>query len=91
MHAEWASLAEDAAQRLNRARDGGGRIAAVGTTSLRTLESAADDDDRLRAFSGETDIFITPGYRFTRRTISADQFPSAALDPVHAGLGVQRP
>jgi S-adenosylmethionine:tRNA ribosyltransferase-isomerase len=60
MHAEWAHLPADTAARLNAAA----RIAAVGTTSLRTLESAAGEDGRLQAFSGETDIFITPGYRF---------------------------
>jgi len=74
MHSEWASLAEDAAMRLNRARNRGGRIATVGTTSLRTLESAADDDGRLRAFSGDTDIFITPGYRFKTAEILLTNF-----------------
>ena len=64
MHCEWARLPEDVAERLNRVHDHGGRIVAVGTTSLRTLESAAGSDGRLGAYSGETDIFITPGYRF---------------------------
>jgi S-adenosylmethionine:tRNA ribosyltransferase-isomerase len=64
IHSEWARLDADCAARLNRARDSGGRIAAAGTTSLRTLESAADAEGRLGAFEGETDIFITPGYRF---------------------------
>ena len=64
MHAEWAKLSCDAAGRLNTIRQAGHRIAAVGTTSLRTLESAADTDGRLHGFTGETDIFITPGYRF---------------------------
>jgi S-adenosylmethionine:tRNA ribosyltransferase-isomerase len=64
MHSEWAHLGADAAERLNGLRASGGRIAAVGTTSLRTLESAADADGRLQAFDGDTDIFITPGYRF---------------------------
>ncbi len=53
-----------AAQRLNQAREGGGRIVAIGTTSLRLLESAADENGRIAAFAGETSIFITPGYRF---------------------------
>jgi S-adenosylmethionine:tRNA ribosyltransferase-isomerase len=74
MHSEWASLAADAAGRLNRTRDGGGRIAAVGTTSLRTLESAADDDGQLHAFSGDTDIFITPGYRFKTAEVLLTNF-----------------
>ena len=74
MHAEWASLSADAAERLNRLRDGGRRIAAVGTTSLRTLESAADESGRLQKFAGETDIFITPGYRFKTADILLTNF-----------------
>jgi len=64
MHSEWAHLPANTAQRLNSIHASGGRIAAVGTTSLRTLESAADEKGQLHAFSGETDIFITPGHRF---------------------------
>lgn len=64
MHAERAVLDAGTAQRLNEAHAAGGRICAVGTTSLRTLESAADPDGRLHAFDGETSIFMTPGYRF---------------------------
>jgi S-adenosylmethionine:tRNA ribosyltransferase-isomerase len=64
MHSEQAALTGDAAARLNGMHDRGGRICAVGTTSLRTLESAADADGILGTFHGETDIFITPGYRF---------------------------
>ena len=64
MHPEWATLTADTASRLNAARTAGGRIVAIGTTSLRTLESAADPGGHIAAFAGETDIFITPGYRF---------------------------
>lgn len=64
MHAEWAALSASEAARLTTARSKGGRIVSIGTTSLRTLETAATDDGRLHAFEGETDIFITPGYRF---------------------------
>jgi S-adenosylmethionine:tRNA ribosyltransferase-isomerase len=64
MHAEWATLSADAAAALNAVHAGGGKITAVGSTALRTLESAARDDGTLRPFSGETDLFITPGYRF---------------------------
>jgi S-adenosylmethionine:tRNA ribosyltransferase-isomerase len=64
MHAEWGSLSEATANALNEARARGGRIVAVGTTSLRLLESAAEDDGAIAPFSGETAIFITPGYRF---------------------------
>ncbi|MCG8507311.1 MAG: tRNA preQ1(34) S-adenosylmethionine ribosyltransferase-isomerase QueA, partial [Sphingomonadales bacterium] len=64
MHAEWGEISEATAAELNTARAGGGRIFAIGTTSLRLLESAADANGAIRPFRGETDIFITPGYRF---------------------------
>jgi len=64
MHAEWGTIDAATAQRLNAARSAGGRIVAVGTTSLRLLESAADGDGTIQPFSGDTAIFITPGYRF---------------------------
>lgn len=64
MHAEWGEILSDQAARINSARRAGGRIVAVGTTSLRLLESAADKFGDIKPFSGETDIFITPGYRF---------------------------
>ena len=64
MHSEWGSLSAETAHALNRARAAGGRIVAVGTTSLRLLESAAAEDGTIAPFSGETAIFITPGYRF---------------------------
>jgi S-adenosylmethionine:tRNA ribosyltransferase-isomerase len=64
MHSEWAEIDAQTAEALNAARARGGRIVAVGTTSLRVLESAAGPDGRIAAFRGETSIFITPGYRF---------------------------
>ena len=64
MHAEWGEISAVAAEQLNRVRAAGGRIVAVGTTSLRLLESAAFDDGLTHPFSGDTAIFITPGYRF---------------------------
>jgi S-adenosylmethionine:tRNA ribosyltransferase-isomerase len=64
MHSEWAELDGAVADRLNRVHTGGGRILAAGTTSLRTLESATTPEGTVRPFAGETDIFITPGYRF---------------------------
>jgi S-adenosylmethionine:tRNA ribosyltransferase-isomerase len=64
MHSEWGSLSEATAAALNEARGSGHRIVAVGTTSLRLLESAAREDGTLAPFEGETAIFITPGYRF---------------------------
>ncbi len=86
-----ACLSAETAQALNAARAAGGRIVAVGTTSLRLLESAAAEDGTIEPFGGETAIFITPGLPFPRGRYPADQFPPAALDAVHAGLGLQRP
>ncbi|MDB5692476.1 MAG: queA [Alphaproteobacteria bacterium] len=64
MHSEWGRIDAAAADRLNAARAAGGRVIAIGTTSLRLLESAAAEDGRVRPFEGDTAIFITPGYRF---------------------------
>jgi S-adenosylmethionine:tRNA ribosyltransferase-isomerase len=64
MHAEWGRIDAATADRLNAARANGGRVIAVGTTSLRLLESACDEDGIVRPFEGDTAIFITPGYRF---------------------------
>ena len=64
MHAEWGTIPPEVAKRLNAARANGGRVIAVGTTSLRLLESAADAAGTIQPFSGDTAIFITPGYRF---------------------------
>ena len=64
MHAEWGRIDQATADRLNSARADGKRVIAVGTTSLRLLESAAGEDGIIRPFEGDTAIFITPGYRF---------------------------
>ena len=64
MHAEWGRIDAETADRLNAVRASGGRLIAVGTTSLRLLESAAGEDGAIRPFEGDTAIFITPGYRF---------------------------
>jgi S-adenosylmethionine:tRNA ribosyltransferase-isomerase len=64
MHAEWGRIDAETAERLNGVPRSGGRLIAVGTTSLRLLESAADDSGTIRPFEGDTAIFITPGYRF---------------------------
>ncbi len=64
MHAEWGRIEPDVADRLNAVRARGNRVIAVGTTSLRLLESAAGEDRVVRPFAGDTAIFITPGYRF---------------------------
>ncbi len=64
MHSEFYMIDEEAAEKINRTRENGGRVICVGTTSCRTIESAADENGRLKASSGWTDIFIYPGYRF---------------------------
>jgi S-adenosylmethionine:tRNA ribosyltransferase-isomerase len=64
MHSEWGTISQRTADALNAARTNGGRIVAVGTTSLRLLESATSEDGSIEPFAGETAIFITPGYRF---------------------------
>ncbi|WP_380871531.1 S-adenosylmethionine:tRNA ribosyltransferase-isomerase [Sphingomonas sp. DBB INV C78] len=64
MHAEYGRIDAATADRLNAVRAGGGRVIAVGTTSLRLIESAAGEDNVIRPFDGDTAIFITPGYRF---------------------------
>ena len=64
MHSEFYVISEEAAETVNRTKEAGGRIISVGTTSTRTLESAADEDGRIHPCSGWTEIFIYPGYRF---------------------------
>ena len=64
MHSEWGRIDAATADRLNAVRAAGGRVIAVGTTSLRLLESAADETGTIRPFAGDTSIFITPGYTF---------------------------
>jgi len=74
MHAEWGTISQATAEALNAARAKGGRIVAVGSTSLRLLESAAREDGTLAAFADETAIFITPGYRFRAVDIMMTNF-----------------
>ena len=64
MHSEFYKIEEEAAEKINRAKEQGGRVICVGTTSCRTVESAADEEGRLKACSGWTEIFIYPGYQF---------------------------
>ncbi len=64
MHAEWGTITQETVDKINATRAAGGRVIAVGTTSLRLLESAATAPGELQPFTGETDIFITPGYQF---------------------------
>lgn len=64
MHAEWGQITPGAAAEINETRRAGGRIIPVGTTALRLIESAADEAGTIHAWTGPTDIFIYPGYRF---------------------------
>ena len=64
MHSEWGRIDQATADRLNAVKAAGGRLIAVGTTSLRLIESAAAEDGTIQPFEGDTAIFITPGYRF---------------------------
>ncbi len=64
MHSEYYSISADSARRINETRKKGGRVIAGGTTSVRTLESVADEEGNIREQSGDTEIFIYPGYRF---------------------------
>jgi S-adenosylmethionine:tRNA ribosyltransferase-isomerase len=93
MHAEHGEITAGAAAAINRARDSGRRIVAVGTTSLRLLESAADEEGHIRAFAGETSIFITPGYRFRAVDLLMTNFhlPKSTLFMLVAAFaGLQR-
>lgn len=64
MHSEYYQVSKEAAQKINKAKEGGHRVICVGTTSCRTIESAADENGRLTECCGDTEIFIYPGYRF---------------------------
>ncbi|HEC90170.1 MAG TPA: tRNA preQ1(34) S-adenosylmethionine ribosyltransferase-isomerase QueA, partial [Alphaproteobacteria bacterium] len=74
MHTERGEVSDTAAAAINAARAAGGRIVAVGSTSLRLLETAADEDGLIRPFSGEADIFITPGYDFRTADLMLTNF-----------------
>jgi S-adenosylmethionine:tRNA ribosyltransferase-isomerase len=74
MHPEWGSVSAETAAALNKVRRDGGRVVAVGSTSLRLLESATDDDGVIRPWTGETAIFITPGYRFRAADVMMTNF-----------------
>jgi S-adenosylmethionine:tRNA ribosyltransferase-isomerase len=81
MHAERGIITAETAAAINRAREAGGRVVAVGTTSLRLLETAADAEGRLHPFAGDTSIFILPGYRFriTDRLMTNFHLPRSTL------------
>ena len=89
MHAEWGMLSADTAEHIAAARRDGGRIVAVGTTSLRLLESAAAENGEVRPFAGETRLFILPGYRFRAIDILLTNFhlPRSTLLMLVAAFG----
>lgn len=93
MHSEWGVVSQETADALNAVRAKGGRIVCVGTTSLRLIESAATDDNRVHAFEGNTDIFITPGYQFKATDILMTNFhlPKSTLFMLVSALsGIER-
>ena len=90
MHTEWYKISEDTAERINLVhRQGKGRVICVGTTSCRTLESSADENGVIKAGSGETDIFIYPGYKFkvTDALITNFHLPESTLIMLVSALG----
>ena len=89
MHSEWFTLPAETVAAIEATRAAGGRVTAVGTTSLRALEAAAQSGT-LQAGAAETDIFITPGLPLPRHRPAADQFPSPQVDVDDARLGVLR-
>ena len=74
IHKEWCHVPQDSADIINETRKTGGRVVAVGTTSVRTLESAVGDDGLVRSFEGSTGLFILPGYRFRAVDIMVTNF-----------------
>ena len=93
MHAEWGELDQATAEAINQARAAGGKVIPVGSTSLRLLETAAGDGGVLHPFTGETDIFITPGYRFkiTDKMVTNFHLPKSTLFMLIAALaGTER-
>jgi S-adenosylmethionine:tRNA ribosyltransferase-isomerase len=93
MHAEYGVISAEAAAEINHSRSAGGRIVAIGTTSLRLLESAAAADGAVAPFAGTTDLFITPGYRFKAVDLLMSNFhlPRSTLFMLVAGFaGLER-
>jgi S-adenosylmethionine:tRNA ribosyltransferase-isomerase len=74
MHSEWGAIPPETAEALNAARKRGGRVVAIGTTSLRLLESAVAESGEIKSFEGETEIFIMPGYRFRAADVLLTNF-----------------
>ena len=93
MHSEWGEITPGAAAEIEATRAAGGRIVPVGTTALRLLETAARETGAVRAFSGDTDIFITPGFRFRASDMLMTNFhlpKSTLMMLVSAFMGSER-
>ena len=90
MHSEFYMINEEAAEKINHAKDRGGRVICVGTTSCRTIESAADENGRLKACSGWTEIFIYPGYRFKNAGLPDHKLPFAGVNSYYARIRAGR-
>jgi S-adenosylmethionine:tRNA ribosyltransferase-isomerase len=93
MHSEWGEITAEAAAQMNETRAAGGRIIPVGTTALRLIESAASDDGTMAAWTGTTDIFIRPGYKFKIANGLMTNFhlpKSTLMMLVSALMGVER-
>ena len=90
MEAEWGEVSPFAAAEINRCRTGGGHVIALGTTSLRLLESAVGGDGTLEPFSGDTDLIHHARLPLQGRRYPDHEFPPAEVDAVHAGLRVRR-
>ncbi len=88
MHAEWGQVTPGAAAEINATKGAGGRIIPVGTTALRLIESATDDRGTIHPWTGPTDIFIYPGYRFPHHRCTDDQLSPAEIHADDAGLGL---
>ena len=86
MHSEFFMIDEEAAEKINRAKETGHRVICVGTTSCRTVESAADENGHLEAKSGWTQIFIYPGYKIQSTGLSDHELPSSRIYINHAGI-----
>ena len=90
MHSEFYQVDEEAAEKINRAKDSGHRVICVGTTSCRTIESAADETGHLKPTSGWTEIFIYPGYKFKILDGSDHELPSAGVNTDYVSISTGR-
>ena len=86
MHSEYYQVSTEAAEKINRTKKNGGRVICVGTTSCRTVESAADENGQVEAGCGDTDIFIYPGLPLQGAGRPDHQLPSAGIHSGHAGF-----